>query len=166
MPRARLRSAAVVRKRRRAARSSRSIWTSSGRALGDRADACAEAGAGGARTFLTVVAPGGGPAGATDGPPAEIDEATLKELEQGRLTRPADLREMLEHRLHRPEDRKSARAALDRALEGDRAAARGVAETVRTLRQARRGGVTRAAAYPEEERFLKEYRRARAEEER
>ena len=125
-----------------------------------------EAGAGEARTFLTVVAPAGGPAAATAGPPPEIDDAILKELEQGRLSRPADLREMLEHRMHRPEDRKTARDALDRALKGDRSAARGVAETVRALRQARRGGVTRAAAYPEEEKFLQEYRRARAEEER
>ena len=71
---------------------------------------------------------------------------------------------MLERRLHRPEDRKAARDALDRALRGDRAAARGVAETVRALRQARRGGVVHVAAYPEEEKFLEEYRRARAEE--
>ena len=96
--------------------------------------------------------------------PPEIDDTDLKELEQGRLTRTAALREMLERRLHRPEDRKAARDALDRALEGDRAAARGVAETVRALRQARSGGVIRAVAYPEEEKLLKEYRRARAEE--
>jgi hypothetical protein len=125
-----------------------------------------EAGAGEARTFRTVVAPAGGMAAATAGPPPEIDDATLLRLEQGKLARPAALREMLEHRLHRPEDRKAARDALGRALKGDRVAARGVAETVRALRQAQRGGVTRAAAYPEEEEFLKEYRRARAEEER
>ena len=125
-----------------------------------------EAGAGEARTLLTVAAPAGGMAAATAGSPPEIDDTILKDLEQGRLTRPAELREMLEHRLHRPEDRKAARDALDRALKGDRAAARDVAETARALRQAKRGGVTRAAAYPEEEEFLKEYRRARAEEER
>jgi hypothetical protein len=125
-----------------------------------------EAGAGDARTYVVAPAPAGGMAAATDEPPPEIDDATLKELEQGRLTRPAELKEMLEHRLHRPEERKAARDALDRALRGDREAARGVAETVRALRQARRGGVTQAAAYPEEEEFLREYRRARAEEER
>jgi hypothetical protein len=114
--------------------------------------------------YVTVVAPAGGTAAAAEAPPTEIDDATLKELEQGRLRRPAELREMLEHRLHRPEDRKAARDALDRALEGDRAAARDVAGQVRALRRARRGGVTRAAAYPEEEEFLQQYRRARAEE--
>jgi hypothetical protein len=126
-----------------------------------------EAGAGDARTYVTAPASAGGMSAATDAPPPEIDDATLRELvEQGRLTRPAEVKEMLEHRLHRPEERKAARDALDRALRGDRTAAQGVAETVRSLRRAKRGGVTRAAVYPEEEEFLREYRRARAEEER
>jgi hypothetical protein len=119
-----------------------------------------------ARTYVTVVAPAGGASAATEAPPPEIDEAVLKQLEEGRLTQSAELREMLEQRLHRPEERHAAREALDRALRGDRAAAGDVAGTVRALRQARRGGVTRAAAYPEEEEFLREYRRARAAEER
>jgi len=126
-----------------------------------------EAGAGGAEPVATVIVPAGGSGGTEASvPPPEIDDATLRELEEGKLARTAALREMLERRLHRPEDRKAARDALDRALEGDRAAARGVAETVRALRQARSGGVMQAAAYPEEEEFLKEYRRARAEEDR
>jgi hypothetical protein len=123
------------------------------------------AGAGAPGPVTAVIVPAGG-AGGTEAsaPPPEIDEATLRELEEGKLARTAALREMLERRLHRPEDRKAARDALDRALEGDRAAAKGVAETVRALRRARGGGVMRAAAYPEEEKFLKEYRRVRAEE--
>lgn len=125
-----------------------------------------EAGGAAARTFVAVPATGGGTAAAAEEPPPEIDDATLRDLEQGRLTRPAELKEMLERRLHLPEERKAARDAVDRALKGDGAAARGVAETVRALRQARRGGVIRAVAYPEEEEFLREYRRARAEEER
>lgn len=125
-----------------------------------------EAGAAAARTFVVVPAPGGGSGAAAEAPPAEIDDATLRELEEGRVSRPVELREMLEQRLHLPQERKAARAALERAETGDRAAARDVAETVRALRRASRGGVTRAVAYPEEEEFLREYRRARAEEER
>jgi hypothetical protein len=127
-----------------------------------------EAGAGEAGRVVTVIVPGGGTGGTDEAsaPVPEIDDATLRELEQGRLARPAELEEMLEHRLHRPEDRQAARDALDRARLGDRAATRDVAETVRALRHARRGGVTHVVAYPEEEKFLSEYRRARAEEDR
>jgi len=127
-----------------------------------------EAGPAEAGRVVTVIVPGGGAGGTEEAsaPVPEIDDATLRELEQGKLARPAALREMLERRLHRPEERKAARDALDRALRGDQAAARDVAETVRALRHAGSGGTTRAAAYPEEEKFLKEYRRARAEEDR
>jgi hypothetical protein len=124
-----------------------------------------EAGAAETMSVTAVIVPAGGTGGTEASVlPPEIDDTVLKELEQGQQTQTAALREMLERRLHRPEDRKAARDALDRALAGDRAAARGVAETVRALRQPRSGGVLRAAAYPEEEKFLKEYRRARAEE--
>jgi hypothetical protein len=126
-----------------------------------------EAGAPPAAPGFTVVVDSSGAGTEVFVPPLEIGEEGLRRLEQG--APPADaeavaLREALEHRVHRPEDRRAAHAALERALQGDAAAAREVARTIRATREAKTGGLTQVVAYPEAEEFLREYRRARAEE--
>jgi hypothetical protein len=124
-------------------------------------------------------------------PPAEIAPQTLERLRAGAAPVGPEVqrvRDALERRLHRPEDRARARDALERALEGDGAAAQEIARTIEGLEAgavapageepgaapaARDGGesgaLVRPSAYPEAEAFLRDYRRGlarRLEEER
>ena len=120
------------------------------------------------RTTIVSVESGGIGTGAF-APAAEIDPEVLERFEKGETldeeTQQA-LREALERRAHRPEERAAAREAFQRALQGDTEAAKALAAKVRDKRRRETGGVTQADAYPGEAKFLREYRRARAEEER
>jgi hypothetical protein len=124
--------------------------------------------AGAAPGKVRVVVAGAGTDGAASAEaPAAVDPADLDKLARGEPPAPAEaekLREAVESRVNRPEERARAEAALDKALQGDRDAA---AELARALAREREGaaGLLQAGAYPEEVDFLREYRRARAEEE-
>jgi hypothetical protein len=110
-----------------------------------------------APSFAVVPLPGDAGAGT-----AEDAAAAIGKLVRGQPPAPeeaAAVRESVE-RLRSPEERKAARAALERALAGERAAAEAVEEALRPRAPAEDSGAAlQPSAYPEAEAFVREYRR-------
>ena len=96
----------------------------------------------------------------------DVTEA-VKQLEAGKSPDAAEakkLRDAIERGLHRPEERSEANRALDRAVEGDGAAAKKLVAALKALEGEASDGATAATAYPDEEAYLLAYRRELARE--
>lgn len=94
---------------------------------------------------------------------AAADAATIEKLARNEPLSPREaeaLREAIERGLRRPEERRVARAALDRAVGGEGASGAEVAEALKPRAADPRGATLRASAYPDAIEFVRAYRRA------
>ncbi len=94
---------------------------------------------------------------------AEADAGTLERLARGERLAPIEaeaLREAIERGVRRPEERRAARAALDRAIGGEGASGALVLEALKPRAADPKGAALRASAYPEALEFVRAYRRA------
>ncbi len=103
------------------------------------------------------------PAAAETGTAAVADEATLEKLARGERLVPEEaeeVREAIERAVRRPEERRAAKAALARAAGGEGASGALVLEALKPRAADPRGAALLASAYPEEDEFVRAYRRA------
>jgi len=91
------------------------------------------------------------------------DEATLEKLARGERLAPEEaeaVREAIGRALRRPEERRAANAALDRAAGGEGVSGALVLEALKPRAADPKGAALRASAYPDQEEFVRAYRRA------